>query len=1320
MKKTFAFLFFAFLGMTTLFAQSPQLPDNIQTVHCEFFPEASQWGIVEDWSSTADVSTLVIPMVGDIDGNGIPEIVCFAPSGSDFYNVNTVLVFNSLTHEVIHTFTIPGNVSTVDAAPYGIVKLHNGHVLFAVCAQNNNMYGYDLTAHGTTPLWTVATGFPAPNVGFADFNADGYPDIYVGNKIFDAETGTLLVTNSSVTNFGGSYAHTGSHKLPSPCVANLTGDIKPELVLGNEVYQITITNRTGTAGNSMTLSASVTPPSGIDVDGHPQVADFNLDGYLDVFISNKTTSGGTMGLYVWDVHNNTILGSTTVSQTGTGKSIPLVADIDGDDNMEIVIQSRVSGNKVQAYKFNRNTGTFSMMWDIAVDEDSYSNAATTFDFNQDGDMEVLLTDQSSIKILNGATGALLTQLSFGECTVMQYPIIADVDADGNAEIAICGQFGAGHTNSGHLVVFSSSTVPWAPARKVWNQYMYNVTNINQDLSVPTYLFNNATVFTDPQGHVRRPFNNFLQQATTLDQYGRPFYGVPDAADVSATVETTDTYALLSVTYTNQGDAVLNRPYAITLFANTLGGQVILTHVVNESLRQGQTTTQTIQVPLSTLCQIDNLAIIVVAVNCEGGGIGQNGGLQAECDIANNTTEVPFSMVIEPTNIYEEACDSYTWYGQTYTQTGSYPHTVPNPNGCDSTYILNLTIHESEEVTLPAVEACDSYPWHGTTYHQSGFYSYETTTQYGCQRVEYLPLTIHYSDTVDFNVTACEEYTWHGQTYTESGTHNFNTTNQYGCNRLERLFLTISDSYREVEPVTECDSYFWPMTQQWYYATAMDSIVIEGEHGQCDSTFVLDLTLHYSDTIDLEPVTACEEYQWYGTTYSESGIYSHPTTNEYGCDRLERLQVTINHDSESEFWVTSCEPYPWFGTIYTQPGDYEHHIPNTAGCDNLMVLHLELGDDYVMDETVTACDSYTWHGQTYTMSGDFDIEVDNPDGCDSIFKLHLTLGHTVEHGFEKQVCEPMQWYEHWCDHDGDYVHTFEGPAGCDSIVTMHFTLGEAVLHPTDVVETCEPNFTWHGHAYTESGIYYDTVAGIAGCDDIYMLQLTIGEAVEMETEDKACDVYPCSWAPGGAFTESGVYSHILQTEEGCDSIVKLNLTIYHTPNLDLSGPTQVIAATNLNSGVYYYWLADSLSIEPNSIEWVCSTPYWRAEPIGNGYRCRLTVMTTGEGALKAISHQSTGCDAAAGINIHASFYDIEENGGPLVTLFPNPAQTKVTVQCKEMLRIRLVDVLGQAVMDKDYGSTDEAILAIGHLPAGVYMVEITTKQGRTTRRLVVER
>lgn len=182
-----------------VFGQYRELPDNIQSANCTFAPEATEWGIQEKWSSTDNVSTLINPLVGDINNDGVPEIVCFAPLNQDFYNVNTVLVFNTRNHSVIHTFTILGNVSTVDAAPYGMVKLHNGHVLLAVCAQNNNMYGYDLTANGTTPLWTTSTGFPAPNVGFVDFNGDGYPEIYVGNKVFDAETGVLLVTNASVT-----------------------------------------------------------------------------------------------------------------------------------------------------------------------------------------------------------------------------------------------------------------------------------------------------------------------------------------------------------------------------------------------------------------------------------------------------------------------------------------------------------------------------------------------------------------------------------------------------------------------------------------------------------------------------------------------------------------------------------------------------------------------------------------------------------------------------------------------------------------------------------------------------------------------------------------------------------------------------------------------------------------------------------------------------------------------------------------------------------------------------------------------------------------
>ena len=300
-------------------------------------------------------------------------------------------------------------------------------------------------------------------------------------------------------------------------------------------------------------------------------------------------------------------------------------------------------------------------------------------------------------------------------------------------------------------------------------------------------------------------------------------------------------------------------------------------------------------------------------------------------------------------INQHACESFTWTGgtgQTYTQNGQYSYVKPNPSGCDSLLILNLTIHHDEEETLPAVEVCDSYIWHGTTYTQSGVYDYETTTQWGCVLTQHLPLTIYY-------------YQWHGQTYTQSGTYPHNTTNDHGCSRLERLYLTISDRYREVVPVEECDEYTWPRNGQTYTASAIDSVQVPGPPGGCDSIIVLNLTLHFSETLPPESVEACDSYTWHGTTYTESGLYPYHTTNQYGCDLTEQLQLTI-HESETINLdpVTVCDSYNWHGRLYTESGVAVFDTVNQYGCNVQYNLPLTINHSDTLDwDPVTECDSY---------------------------------------------------------------------------------------------------------------------------------------------------------------------------------------------------------------------------------------------------------------------------------------------------------------------------------------------------------------------------
>ena len=65
-----------------------------------------------------------------------------------------------------------------------------------------------------------------------------------------------------------------------------------------------------------------------------------------------------------------------------------------------------------------------------------------------------------------------------------------------------------------------------------------------------------------------------------------------------------------------------------------------------------------------------------------------------------------------------ACDSYTWHGKTYTESGEYKDTLTNAMGCDSIVTLNLTI-KNKSYGTDTQEACDSYTWiDGNTYTES--------------------------------------------------------------------------------------------------------------------------------------------------------------------------------------------------------------------------------------------------------------------------------------------------------------------------------------------------------------------------------------------------------------------------------------------------------------------------------------------------------------------------------------------------------------------------------------------------------------------------
>lgn len=142
------------------------------------------------------------------------------------------------------------------------------------------------------------------------------------------------------------------------------------------------------------------------------------------------------------------------------------------------------------------------------------------------------------------------------------------------------------------------------------------------------------------------------------------------------------------------------------------------------------------------------------------------------------------------NVYDTvesviACGSYTWFGQTYYQSGIVTHRVQEatPEGCDSIYVLDLTVQTSTTIEEQVQIALgDTYTWRdGKTYSQSGIYEYRLYTEYGCDSIIYkLNLYVLPTQTISETVTICDSelpYAF-GDTIFDVGTVSGIYTNVY--------------------------------------------------------------------------------------------------------------------------------------------------------------------------------------------------------------------------------------------------------------------------------------------------------------------------------------------------------------------------------------------------------------------------------------------------------------------------------------------------------------------------------------------------------------
>jgi VCBS repeat-containing protein len=468
--------------------------------------------------------------VGDLDADGVSELV-----GKDGGTSGAIRVFSGVTGLHIASYSL--NTHAFSQVAIADVDDDGNGDIFVV---DNSANLVRLEFDKTTKTLALAAGFTQNNAGHqyrspqvADFDEDGIPEVYVGNRIFNSITGALFVSGSGNTGKNG-------QEDSWPIAYNIfnQGDLDPdgtgvfgdeadglELILGNEIY--CIKNDAGTW--TMTLAAeipeaTITTSDGASVtgDGYTSLGDLNKDKVPDIVVTTVNTGNSQAYIYAYD--------PITLEQIGTGYKFPNpkkqagrcnVADFDGDGELEI----GTAGNN--EYIVLETDLTLKWRKD-ALDDGSAQTGSTVFDFEGDGSAEVVYSDEDTLFVWKGSDGRTLAKIASPSGTRTDYPLVADVDDDGQAEIVITAQYLEDPGNSpgaGWISVYRSADAPWVPARETWNQHGYFVTNTEDDLIIPTTQQNFVSpTFNDD---FNTAFNQFLVQTTYLTFESQPTYATGD-------------------------------------------------------------------------------------------------------------------------------------------------------------------------------------------------------------------------------------------------------------------------------------------------------------------------------------------------------------------------------------------------------------------------------------------------------------------------------------------------------------------------------------------------------------------------------------------------------------------------------------------------------------------------------------------------------------------------------------------------------------------------------------------------------------------------
>jgi len=342
--------------------------------------------------------------VGDVDGDGRPDIACADRSGND---LTVFLQGPAGGFSGTPAFTLSGTGSPLQPAHVEIGDVNDDGALDLISANGGN----DVSIFAYRP---AQGGFATEPMVIGDDGSLAAP-AWITTGDFDGDGRLDLATCNSTGNDVAVFKQLGGASYSSP---------SPDLVLGNAIY--------------------TSDPQGI------AIGDLDGDGDLDLVSANE----GASELAIFEQQSPAVFASKPAATLGSSADTPGVhavaaADLDGDGRLDLVSANRGGGTLSLFYQ--DALGEFPEAADRVIGGGTLGSPTSlaTGDFDGDGRADVASANASGnnlavfVQVLpNGFVG--VTPRILGGVATTRSPthvLAADLDADGDLDLVSANTVG---------------------------------------------------------------------------------------------------------------------------------------------------------------------------------------------------------------------------------------------------------------------------------------------------------------------------------------------------------------------------------------------------------------------------------------------------------------------------------------------------------------------------------------------------------------------------------------------------------------------------------------------------------------------------------------------------------------------------------------------------------------------------------------------------------------------------------------------------------------------------------------------------------------